>query len=76
MQTDLNQLMGELVEQLPRIGDMASAKVALWGLGDALVGLASGPKASCHVHLPPMCVFITILAKIPAYKYISLYKWN
>jgi hypothetical protein len=36
----------------------------------------SGPKASCHVHLPPICVFVTILAKIPAYKYISMYKWN
>ena len=35
-----------------------------------------GPLAPCHVHLPPMCVFITILAKIPAYKYISMYKWN
>ena len=44
MQTDLNQCMGELVEQLPWIGDVASAKMALGGPGGALVGLAGGPK--------------------------------
>ena len=44
MQTDLNQRLGQLVEQLPRIGDMDSAKVAHGGLGDALVGPADGPK--------------------------------
>jgi hypothetical protein len=63
MQTDLNQRMGELVEQLPQIGDVASAKVALGGPASGL-------------HLPLMCVFVTILAKIPAYKYIFMYKWN
>ena len=42
MQTDLNQCMGELVEQLPCIGDMANAKVALGGLGGALVGPVGG----------------------------------
>ena len=36
--------MGELVEQLPWIGDVASAKVALGGLGGALVGPVGGPK--------------------------------
>jgi hypothetical protein len=79
MQTDLNQHMRELVEQLPQIGDMASAKVALGGQAMPLWGQPvgpSGPKASCHVHLPPMCVFVTILAKIPTYKYISMYKGN
>ena len=44
MQTDLNQRMGELVEQLPWIDDVASAKVALGGLGGALVGPVGGPK--------------------------------
>ena len=44
MQTDLNQCMGELVEQRPWIGDMASAKVTLGGPSGALVGPASGPK--------------------------------
>jgi hypothetical protein len=71
MQTDLNQRMGELVEQLPRIGDVASAKVALGGWAAPLWGRSVGPsgsKASCHVHLPTMCVFVTIFAKIPAYK--------
>jgi len=36
--------MGELVEQLPWIGDVASAKVALGGLSDAQVGPGDGPK--------------------------------
>jgi hypothetical protein len=79
MQTNLNQRMGELVEPLLGIGDVASAKVALGGRVAPLWGQPmgpSGPKASYHVHLPPMCVFVTILAKIPAYKYISMYKWN
>ena len=44
MQTDLNQRIGELVEQLPWIGDVASAKVALGGPGGTLVGLAGGSK--------------------------------
>ena len=44
MQTNLNQWMGELVEQLPQINDVASAKVALGGPGDALVGPTDGPK--------------------------------
>ena len=72
--------MEELVEQLPWIDDMASAKVALGGAERRPYGgrpvSPSGPKASYHVHLPPMCVFVTILAKIPTYKYISMYKWN
>jgi hypothetical protein len=60
MQTDLNQHLGELVEQLPLIGDMDSANEAHGGPGGALVGRPmgpSGPKASCHVHLSP-CVHI------------------
>ena len=44
MQTNLNQRMGELVEELPWIGDVASAKVALGGSGNALVGPTGGPK--------------------------------
>jgi hypothetical protein len=44
MQTDLNQHMGELVEQLPQIGDMDSATIAHGGSGGALVGPAGGPK--------------------------------
>ena len=35
-----------------------------------------GPLPPYHIHLPSMCVFVTILAKILAYKYISMYKWN
>jgi hypothetical protein len=66
MQTDLNQCMGELVEQLPWIGDVASAKVALGGRVAPLWGQPVGPsghKASYHVHLPLMCAFVTIFGQ-------------
>jgi hypothetical protein len=53
MQTDLNQHIGELVEQLPRIGDVASAKVALGGP-------AGGPKWP-HGLLPrPLASYVCI----------------
>jgi hypothetical protein len=58
MQTDLNQSMGELVQQLPRISDVASAKVG--ELSGALVGLASGPKWP-QVFLPrPLASYVCI----------------
>jgi len=67
--------MGELVEQLPRISDVASAKVALGGPGGALVGPVSGPKwprgllprplVSMCPYLSRFCLF---LLKFPAYK--------
>jgi hypothetical protein len=44
MQTDLNQCMGELVEQLPWISEMDSDKVAHGGMSGALVGSVYGPK--------------------------------
>jgi hypothetical protein len=75
MQTDLNQRMGELVEQLPWISDVDSAKVANRGPGGALVGLASGPKASYHIHLSPcvhICHLFLIFAQI-SYKQINLH---
>ena len=67
--------MGELVEQLPRMGDVASAKVALGGPCGAIVELVGGPKwvqgllpcplASMCPYLSPFCLF---LLKFPAYK--------
>ena len=44
------------------------------GASGAPTGVACWPLAPHHVHLPHMCVFVTILAKIPTYKYISIYK--
>ena len=53
--------MGEIVEQLPRIGDVANAKVAL---GDALVGpadVACGPLAHLPCPLAPLVHFVIFL---------------
>jgi hypothetical protein len=52
--------MGELVEQLPWIGDMASAKVALRGLGGALVGPAGGPKWPQGLLPHPLASYVCI----------------
>ena len=60
MQTNLNQHMGELVEQLPWISDVASAKVALGGLGGALVGPAGGPKWPQGLLPHPLASYVCI----------------
>ena len=60
MQTNLNQHMGEVVEQLPRIGDVASAKVALRGLGNALVGPVGGPKCPQGLLPRPLASYVCI----------------
>ena len=52
--------MGEIVEQLPRIGDVASAKVALGGPGYALVGLASGPNWPQGLLPRPLAYYVCI----------------
>ena len=74
MQTDLNQRLGQLVEQLPRIGDVNSDKVAHGGSGGALLGLAGGQSGSGFLprplvfmcpYLSPFCLF---LLKFPTYK--------
>ena len=60
MQTNLNQRMGELVEELPWIGDVASAKVALGGPSDTLVGPADGPKWPQGLLPHPLASYVCI----------------
>ena len=73
MQTNLNQWMGELVEQLPRIGDMASAKVALGGPGGAFVGSADGPKWPQGLLPHPLASYVCICHYFGQNSYIQIY---
>jgi hypothetical protein len=75
MQTNLNQRLEELVEQLPQIGDVDSANVAHGGLGGALVWASGGPKwpqGFLPCPLVSMCLYLSpfylFLLKFPAYK--------
>ena len=73
MQTNLNQRMGELVEQLPQIGDVASAKVALGGSGGALVGPTGGPKWPQGLLPRPLASYVCICHHFGQNSYIQIY---
>ena len=65
--------MGELVEQLPRISDMASAKVTLGGPGDALVGPIGGPKWPQGLLPCPLASYVCICHHFSQNSCIQIY---
>jgi len=72
VETDLNQGMGELLEQLPCIGDVANAMVALGSAQVGSISMACGPLAHLPRPLgpwsPPLSPIWPIFGIFPAYK--------